>query len=277
MGLADSRSGGVGPPIWQIGTDGGLLDKPVELLGLSEPTATDPSPTTRLFLAPAERADVIVDFTGLSGRRFTLTNDAQVPFPSGSPLSASDPTRSVMQFRVNLALSGQDTTYDPASGAPLRGGRNQEPLIVRLADPSSGQLAPGVNPSATRQLVLFEADGPTGQPIEDLVNNTKWRGILDRAGAPPDIPIPGSQPDEFGQGLWMTELPRVGSTELWEFLNLTVDAHPIHIHLIQFQLLNRQAVAIDPTTGAPTYTAAYASQFPGGTFGGVQPDGTWGW
>src|SRR2546430_7639101 len=74
----------------------------------------------------------------------------------------------------------------------------------------------------------------------------------------------------------MTELPRVGSTEVWEFLNLTVDAHPIHIHLIQFQLVNRQAVAIDPNTGAPTYTAVYASRFPGGGVAGVQPDGSWG-
>ena len=276
MGLADSTSGAVGPPIWQIGTDGGLLDRPVKLLGLPEQPATDPSPTTRLFLAPAERADVILDFRGLFGASLTLTNDAQVPFPSGSPLAASDPTRSVMQFRVNLPLSSQDTTYHPAGGAPLRGGPNQEPIIVRLADPASGQPAPGVEPSVTRQLVLFEAEGPTGQPLEDLINNTKWRGTRDRAGNPPDVPVPGSKPDQFGQGLWMTELPRVGSTEVWEFLNLTVDAHPIHIHLIQFQLINRQAVAIDPNTGAPTYTAAYASRFPGGAYAGVRPDGSWG-
>jgi len=276
MGLADSQSGAVGPAIWQIGTDGGLLDRPVMLAGLPEPPATDPGPTSRLFLAPAERADVILDFTGLSGKRFTLTNDAQVPFPSGSPLDASDPTRSVMQFRVNLPLSSRDTTYDPASGGPLRGGRNQEPIIVRLANPSSGQLAPDVKPSITRQLILFEAEGPAGQPLEDLINNTKWRGIRDRAGHPPDTPVPGSQPDQFGQGIWMTELPRVGSTEVWEFLNLTVDAHPIHIHLIQFQLVNRQAVAIDPNTGEPTYTAVYASRFPGGRFAGVKPDGSWG-
>src|SRR2546426_4583045 len=276
MGLADSDSGAQGPPIWQIGTDGGLLDRPVQLLGLVEPPATDPSPTTRLFLAPSERGDIIIDFTGLSGKRFTLTNDAQVPFPSGSPLAAGDPTLSVMEFRVNLPLSSRDSTYNPASGAPLRGGANQEPVIVRLANPSTGSLGQGVRPRATRQLVLFELEGPTGQPIEDLINNTKWRGIRDRAGNPPDIPVPGSREDQFGQGIWLTELPRVGSTEVWEFLNVTVDAHPIHIHMIQFQLVNRQAVAIDPNTGAPTYTAAWAAQFPGGTYAGVKPDGSWG-
>ena len=154
-----------------------------------------------------------------------------------------------MQFRVNLPLSSRDTTYDPASGGPLRGGRNQEPIIVRLANPSSGQLAPGVKPSITRQLILFEAEGPAGQPLEDLINNTKWRGIRDRAGHPPDTPVPGSQPDQFGQGIWMTELPRVGSTEVWEFLNLTVDAHPIHIHLNPFQVLARHPITVTVPEG----------------------------
>src|SRR5438309_1308712 len=121
MGLADSDSGAQGPPIWQIGTDGGLLDRPVKLLGLVEQPATDPSPTTRLFLAPSERGDIILDFTGLAGKRFTLTNDAQVPFPSGSPMATTDPTRSVMEFRVTLPLSSSDSTYNPASGTPLRG------------------------------------------------------------------------------------------------------------------------------------------------------------
>jgi FtsP/CotA-like multicopper oxidase with cupredoxin domain len=281
MGLADTASGAVGPPLWQIGTDGGLLDTPVKLLGLPEPVnQNDPRPTTRLFLAPSERADVIIDFADQQGKRFTLTNDAQVPFPSGVPLDPSDPTRHVMQFQVTLPLSSRDTSFDPASGQPLRGGRNQEPVIVRLVNPTTGTLAPGVRPTVKRQLILFEFESPSsaggnaaGTPVEDLVNNTKWNGRRDGGG---NDPLPGSTADQNGQGLWLTELPRVGSTEVWEFLNLTVDAHPIHIHLIQFQLLNRQPVAIDPNTGAPTYVAGWAAQFPGGTFNGERADGTWG-
>ena len=45
--------------------------------------------------------------------------------------------------------------------------------------------------------------------------------------------------DSNHQGLWMTELPRVGSTEVWEFMNLTPDTHPIHIHLEEHQILSR--------------------------------------
>jgi spore coat protein A, manganese oxidase len=280
MGLVDAASGALGPPMYQIGSDGGLLDTPVKLLGKTEPASDGtPTPSTRLFLAPSERADIIIDFANLKGRTLTLTNDAQVPFPSGSTLDPADPTRQVMQFQVTKPLSGKDTTYNPASGNALRGGKNQEPIIVRLANPAAGTLAAGVTPSVKRQLVLFEYESPTdaggnmaGTPIEDLINNSKWKGERDGGG---DAPIPGSTPDQSGQGLFMTELPRIGSTEVWEFLNSTVDAHPIHIHLIQFQLINRQAVVIDPDTGQPTYLDAWAAAFPGGVFNGEAADGSW--
>ena len=40
-------------------------------------------------------------------------------------------------------------------------------------------------------------------------------------------------------GIMATENPQVGATEIWEIANLTEDAHPIHLHLVQFQLINR--------------------------------------
>jgi FtsP/CotA-like multicopper oxidase with cupredoxin domain len=280
MGLVDAHSGATGPALFQIGTDGGLLDKPVKLLGQPEPVSDGtPTPSTRLFLAPSERADIIIDFSGQQGKSFTLTNDGQVPFPSGAELDPADPTRQIMQFQVTLPLSSRDNTYNPASGAPLRGGSNQEPAIVRLANPATGALAAGVTPAAKRQLVLFEFEDPFGNgdntqdtPVEDLINNTKWKGRRDGGG---NAPIPGSGSDQFSQDLHITELPKIGSTEVWEFLNITEDAHPIHIHLIQFQLINRQAVAINPDTGEPTYLDAYAAAFPGGVFNGEAADGSW--
>jgi spore coat protein A, manganese oxidase len=35
------------------------------------------------------------------------------------------------------------------------------------------------------------------------------------------------------------------STEIWEFLNLTEDAHPIHLHLVRFQILDRRQIDVD--------------------------------
>ena len=201
-----------------------------------------------------------------------------MPFPSGDPLDPADPTRNVMQFQVTLPLSSKDTTYNPATGAPLRGGSGQEPKIVRLADPATGAVAAGVTVNQKRQLVLFEFESPSDAggnmadtPVIDLVNNSKWNGHTDGGGFKP---IPGGVPDQFGQGLIITELPRVSSTEIWELLNITQDAHPIHVHLIQFQLLNRQAVKLD-ANGDPAYAAAWAAAFPGGTFNGEAADGSW--
>ena len=47
-------------------------------------------------------------------------------------------------------------------------------------------------------------------------------------------------------------MPEEGTTELWEIVNLTADSHPIHLHLVQFQLMNRQAFDV------AKYNAAYA-------------------
>jgi spore coat protein A, manganese oxidase len=271
MNLTDSANASSATPpsavaFWQIGTDGGLLDGPVKL--------NDPANAgaLKLFLAPSERADVIIDFAGLQGRTLTLTNDGIFPFPSGGP---PDPNLDgqIMQFRVLLPLSSQDSTYNPATGAHLRGGQNQPPAIVRLANPATGAVAPGVHVSQKRQLLLFEQDTFAGVtdpnssgPLEDLLNNSKWKGVRDGTSTP----IPGSRPDPGGQGLWLTELPRVGSTEVWELVDSTPDSHPIHIHLIQFQVLNRQSIDI------ANYMATWGAEFPGGTFAGQKPDGTWG-
>ncbi len=223
-----------GPGLWQRGSDGGLLEKPAFLSGPKENAP-------RLFFAPGERADVIIDFAGYAGQTLTLVNSAKAPYPSGT---SPDPQTNgqLMQFRVTKPLSGQDTTYNPASGAPLRGGANQMPLIVRLGSPIK-----------KRQLVLKENEGDGG-PLEVLVNNTKWTGKRETTG---EI-IPGFVSD--GHGDYLSELPQVGSTELWEIINITMDGHPIHLHLIQFQVVNRQNFNLN------AYADNWEAAFPGGDY-----------
>ena len=93
-----------------------------------------------------------------------------------------------------------------------------------------------------------------GGPLEILVNNTKWSGESDR-------PYGDFTPVEVG-GIttYYSELPQEGQTEIWEIVNTTADAHPIHLHLVQFQLINRQAYDV------PKFMAAYGAAFPGGAF-----------
>ena len=232
-----------GPPIWVIGTDGGLLDKPV---------VTSTGPTDRLIIAPGERYDVIIDFTAFNAKTLTIMNSANAPFPLGGIVPDPNGTAQIMQFQVNLPVSvPTEYSFDPAviPTPTLRGGLGQPPAIVRLADGLGG---PAVPINKKRQLVLREVGG-LGGPLEVLVNNTKFNGL--RAGTV--TPIPGSV--RVGTN-WLNELPQLGSTEEWEIINLTVDAHPIHLHMIQFQLENRQAydsanyilLAYDPAfLGAP--------------------------
>ncbi len=224
-------------PVYQIGADDAYLDAPVRV--------------SEVFLAPGERADVIVDFAAFAGQEITVTNDAPVPYPDGLVPGTDQPGMAdVMQFRVR-AIPVKDTSCDPAS--PRRRGRpapcGRPVPVVRLTD-GNGRLAPGVQVDQRRQLVLKEFATEAG-PVEVLLNNTQWDGLDSpavRAAAPDGV----------------TEKPRVGSTELWEIINLTDDAHPIHTHLAQFQILNRESFA-------DAYRSAWGAAF--GMPAGCVPSG----
>ncbi len=249
---------------WVIGTEGGLLDRPVQ--------------TDTLFLAPGERVDVIVDFCAAAGKELIMTNDAPIPYPDGD---APDPnsTAQIMKFKVGTAvIGGCDISFNPAApNATLRGGCKQPPAMVRLSD-GKGGIAPKVKIDKYRMLTLVEVMGANG-PLSVLLNNTRWNGTR------PDMPMPmnmstmshmnhegTSIPDYTKLGPnWLSELPQVGSTEQWDIINLTADSHPIHLHLVQFQLINRQNfnLGVDMETDEidpDGYRARYDASFPGGQF-----------
>lgn len=261
------------PTIWQIGSDGGLFDKPVDInsfipftynpSNLCPPADPNLGPvfkSPRLFISPAERMDIIIDFSGHEGEVFTLKNNAPAPFPSGGTELLPDVEGVVMQFRVTKPLSSPDTSFNPAlPGATLRSG---DDAVVKLTNDNGG-LAPGVTPNLTRSLVLIEQEDPySTAPVVVLCNNTTYDGINPYTNEP----LPDSVPYNNGS-IYVTEIPQVGSTEIWEIVNLTPDAHPIHIHLIQFQVLNRQVFNIGnivpPFTCNPSYRLnAYEAAWP---------------
>jgi spore coat protein A len=178
-----NSKGKPGPSFNQIGTDGGFLPAPVRL--------------TDLTIAPAERFDVIIDFSDADGKFFVLNNDAKAPFPDGDDIIPTD----VMLFKVSKHLLKPDKKHDnntlPKSLAPVP--LLKESLAVKIRD-----------------LVLSELDSadPFGNPIVGLIN------------APWEDPV--------------TETPKAGTVEIWRLINTTEDAHPIHVHLVQFQILDRQ-------------------------------------
>jgi len=192
-----TRGSRPGPAFYQIGSDGGYLNSPVML--------------NQITIAPGERSDVIVDFSAFAGKNLIMKNSAKAPFPAGTP---ADPQTvgQVMMFQVS-ATPVADASCNPALGGCAR------PTPIVDIKPAQGAVP-------VRRLTLNEVMG-AGGPLEVLVNNTKWDGLLSANIA-----------NQFADGI--SELPRVGATEIWEIVNLTADTHPIHLHLVQFQLINRQ-------------------------------------
>lgn len=184
------------PHIVQIGTDGGLLEKPVKL--------------SQLLLAPAERADLLVDFKGLEGMEFIMTNTAPTPFPMGDAPD-TETTGQIMKFKVGKTVSDDSNNKVP----------------YKLVDIE--RLKQG-NARKTRDLTLEERRDEFGRLLL-LLTGQRW-----------DDPI--------------TETPVINSTEVWRLINLTGDSHPIHLHLVQFQILKRRPfdVTYYNTTGEIKYT-----------------------
>jgi len=188
-------------PFWQVGAEGGFLPAPV--------------PLGQLLMGPAERADVIVDFTGLPpGTNLYLINEGpDEPFGGGVPgtdFAPADPqtTGQVMRFSV-VDLVTPDTSTPPGRLGNL---------------PAAPKPGP---PTATRQVSLNEEDSAV---LEDVGPRAALLGTLN--------------PDGSGHSLgWddpITENVALGATEVWEMHNFTADAHPIHIHEVPFEVLDRQ-------------------------------------
>jgi len=157
-----------GEPLRQIGSDQGLLPKPVELKTLT--------------LAPAERADLIVDFGGHHGQKVVLNND----------------TLAVMQFRIGNKVHSSAGIM-PSSLRPVLKIPEQEAVKTRLLTLTGPP----------------DDDDPSAMGFPMLLNNSFW-----------------SNP--------VTENPTLDTVEIWSLINLTADSHPIHLHLVRFQILDRR-------------------------------------
>jgi spore coat protein A len=150
----------------QIGSDQGLLSAPL--------------PMTNLLLAPAERADLLIDFSTLAGQKLHLVNAAL----------------QVLEFRVAGSSSPTPTHRIPSTLRP----------VARI---------PASQATVTRTITLDEAVDRIGNSMQMYLGKKRWHEPA-------------------------TEFPKLGTTEIWEFINLTEDVHPLHLHMVRFQVLDRR-------------------------------------
>ena len=190
-----------GPSLWQIGAEGGMLDMPV--------------PVKQLVLAPAERADVLVDFSKFAGQTLVMKNH-KPPKPVSTPAPS---LTQVMQIRVGTTVSQPGPRSVPRRACPA-------------ARPTCA------DPVATRYITLNEID----------IDEATW--FLNLNGV------------HFDEGP-ATETPKAGSVEDWVYVNLTGDTHPMHMHLVTFQVVGRTPFDVE------AYEEAHEG--PHGVPGGIDP------
>jgi len=192
------RVAGIRLPFIQIGSDGGYLQTPVVL--------------NELTIAPGERVDILVDFSGLPvGRTVQMLNSARAPFPKGT---TADPQTvgQIMQFTVKWATSTFTPVITHGNLPPL----NPDLQPIPPNPPQWPTLPPPPIATPPGILVLWEVMGPLG-PTEILLNGQTW-------------------------GAGVSENPKYHAIEEWMIVNPTADTHPIHLHLVQFQLVSRQSL-----------------------------------
>ncbi|VAW57633.1 Multicopper oxidase [hydrothermal vent metagenome] len=207
--------------------------------GASNPTATDPSvgyelpfyvvgsdqglrateaQVNEVDFIPAERLDLVIDFKNVQqGDRVIVENIlGDSPFggdlPGPADLFPDRRTDRIMAFDVELPFNPNILDTYIGSGV-LKGGG-----------------IPFAKASKVRKLGLFEGSDEFGR-LQPLL------GV-----AEPTLDVEGNLVD--GTLAWfkpVTETPALGDTEIWEIYNATGDAHPIHVHLVHFEIMNRQS------------------------------------
>jgi spore coat protein A len=162
-----------------------------------------------------------VDFSALAGKNLVLNNNAVTPFPVGAKVTRGTTDR-IMQFRV-VPPTSLDTSFKPTGNYVLRRGAGagaaELPLTIGTMTANN-----------VRKVALFEMMDEFGRMQPMLGTPAGFKMFMD--------PV--------------TEVIKLGNTEVWEIFNNTPDAHPIHLHLVKFQLINRQGftATLDPLTGA---------------------------
>ncbi|HKI52382.1 MAG TPA: multicopper oxidase domain-containing protein [Geothermobacteraceae bacterium] len=283
-GTADDVITATEVPFYQIGGDQGFLPYVTEVVKGSmtqlrpgQASVVQSTPADQaLLMMPAERADVILDFSGFADNTHIriLNTAGDGPFNGDlGPANAADPvtTGQVMEFVVkDTAATGlpstavtdlmlpADTPLGPADNAA-------SPRKLSLNEMISDTVCVAINGVTEEIQYLFTDPNLVTDPA--VLADCEAQGAAlggDWAGEPagPRQALLGDITDDgFGNYTavpqrWMDPIstnPVLGSTEIWEVYNTTMDAHPIHVHLVRFEIVEREDLTFNPD-GSMTHT-----------------------
>ena len=210
-------------PFYVIGSDQGLA---------SSATSTD-----LLLSEPGSRYDIVFDFKDLQGKRVIMKNiGGDEPFGGDIPgPQVFGETDRIMAFDVGTGSNVLDSFDGPIFSTAYTG--VPKPPQVR-----------------TRNVALFEGTDEfgrlqpllgTAEPATDFMgNDINWPNT-------PEYTTVGLVGPMEGSIAWdspTTENPALDSTEEWVIWNGTGDAHPVHLHLVHFEVLNRYDIVWDDHT-----------------------------
>jgi FtsP/CotA-like multicopper oxidase with cupredoxin domain len=216
------------------------------VVGSDQGLASSPTTVQTLLSEPGSRYDIVFDFNTVTfGNRVIMKNiGGDEPFGGDIPgPQVFGETDRIMAFDVNLPLYTLSNELD--------------------VSPTGINFGPNVGtPTRTRKVALFEGKAEFGrlQPLlgtaepatdeSDASINWPNTPVYSQATLPDGTPSPLTGQME-GSIAWhspTTENPALPSTEKWEIWNVTGDAHPVHLHLVHFEVLEREDIVWDSNT-----------------------------
>lgn len=194
-----------GDNFYQIASDGGLLNKPVEL--------------NRLLLAPGERAEILIDFSNMLGDSISLISYAS-ELPKGiygALKEGTSPVQTIPNYSNN-PLNGKD--YNLVNfyiQSPTINSLHSFPAVLN-------SLTPYIEAEADR-LRHFQLNFGQTSPVAAVMG-------------------PFTINDRFFDMSYVNDTVLLHDIEVWEIFNHSGIAHPFHIHDVQFYLIDRSGASV---------------------------------
>jgi spore coat protein A len=212
------------------------------VIGSDQGLASSPSTVNTLLMETGSRYDIIVDFTTVQPNNRVIMANIGWDAPFGGDYGRDDPEAELFPNSQTDRIMAFDVVRPFDTDIP-----DVTPMGINF-----GPVVP--TPTRLRKVALFEGKDEFGR-LQPLLGTAE--PATDYAGNPinwPNTPVYSSV-DLVGQMegsiAWhspTTENPALNTTEEWEVWNATGDAHPVHLHLVHFEVLGRQEIVWDSHT-----------------------------